>query len=146
MKKAKMYSLLFFLLFTLSSIKGQLSIDRIGDDEFHTNYVDFDTDGDRTPTCTAGDPVRVQRSIDYSTCSNKASNPCKDCEMYRVRYEKAVRPCIEENPNFKERFEEEEAIWTENCPCYPNCNGAILNSINQAALFVVGFLLVWNNL
>ena len=139
-----MLRFLFLIVWAVVLVDAQLSLDRIGNDEFHTNYVDYDTDGDRTPTCTSGDPVRVQRSIDYSTCRYKADNPCRDCEIYRIRYEKAARPCIEEDLNFRERFEEDETVWTGRCPCYPNCNSATMNSLHVAfLLFIV--LVIWNN-
>ena len=143
MEHINMLRILFLLCITFL-VDAQLSMDSIGNDEFHTNYVDYDTDGDRTPTCTSGDPVRVQRSIDYSVCRYKAGNPCKDCEIYRIRYEKAARPCVEEDLNFRERFEEDEEVWTNRCPCYPNCNSAARYTTH--GFFIVFILLaIWNN-
>jgi hypothetical protein len=134
------------ILIVVNAAYGQLSLDRIGDDQFHTNYVDYNTDGDRTPTCTSGDPVRVQRSIDYSTCRNKAEDPCGDCEIYRIRYERASQPCVEEDQNFKERFEEDQNIWNEKCPCYPNCNSSVRITVHGLVSFAFVVLLFWNNL
>ena len=131
----------------LVEIKGQsLRIDSLYNDQYHTSYVDFDTQDDEQPTCTGGDRVRVQRTIDYASCKNSIDTPCKKCEMYRVRYELANRPCTERDDNFRERFELEEEQWLEECPCYPACNaaaslrppflGAILLALGCSALLI----------
>lgn len=132
---------LFLLDFSTRASSQSILIDALYKDQYHTNYVDYDTETDDQPTCTGGNKVRVRRTIDYASCKRSTGSPCRKCEIYRIRYEQAARPCLDTDPNFRERFEAEEASWLEACPCYPSCNSAArppisLLLINTAALIL----------
>lgn len=99
-------------------------MDVIGDDEFHTSYDAYDKSRDTEPSCNPGNSIRIDRSVDLTTCMNHNSgNMCTDCEIFRIRYVEASAPCVEKDANFRERYEDEEEAWMAACPCYPNCNG-----------------------
>jgi len=119
------FAIVFVMAFQGTKVRAQsFRIDSLFDDRYHTNYVDYDTEDDDVPTCTGGDRVRVQRTIDLSSCVQSTDDPCRKCEIRRIRYDAAVAPCVEDDANFRERHEDSSALWLERCPCYPACSAA----------------------